>query len=86
MDRRAVPRRAADRSSQSIGVNRRSATRRQRGPGGAVLARGIRLGPDLAARVMSLARPCQVPMTRPAFDDARPYVRAVMRLGAGDGF
>jgi WD40 repeat protein/class 3 adenylate cyclase len=44
----------------------------------------VGLGADLAARVMSLALPGQVLMTRGVFDDARLYVRSVPTGAPGD--
>lgn len=44
----------------------------------------VGLGADLAARVMSLALPGQVLMTRAVFDDARLYVRALRADSAPD--
>jgi serine/threonine-protein kinase len=46
----------------------------------------VGLAADLAARIMSLAQPGQMLMTRTAFDDARQYVRSHPQLnGHGDG-
>ena len=45
----------------------------------------VGLGADLAARLMGLAMPGQVLMTRPVFDDARLYVRTVPGASPADG-
>ena len=45
----------------------------------------VGLGADLAARVMSLALPGQVLMTRGVFDDARLYVRTIPATAAAGG-